>query len=129
MGACGATAENVKRLLPPRQSQGISLVSLDQIFSAFSFGPPFDPPFRFFAKESVDRAPKSCRAVDTEYEFADGSSSPANAIIVGVGVGLDPSLPRSIRVELRFTPRFDDNSARAHLAARDTAADCRDGLP
>jgi hypothetical protein len=28
MGACGATAENVKRLLPPRQSRGISFVSL-----------------------------------------------------------------------------------------------------
>jgi hypothetical protein len=68
-------------------------------------------------------------AADAEYEFADGSSSPANAIIVGVGLGQDPSLPRSIRVALRFTPRSDGNSARAHLAARDTAADCRDGLP
>jgi hypothetical protein len=28
MGACGATAGNVKRLLPPRQSRGISFVSL-----------------------------------------------------------------------------------------------------
>ena len=28
-------------------------------------------------------------AADAEYEFADGSSSPANAIIVGVGVGPD----------------------------------------
>ena len=28
MGACGAPAGNVKRLLPPRQSRGISFVSL-----------------------------------------------------------------------------------------------------
>jgi hypothetical protein len=31
MGACGATAENVKLLLPPRQSRGISHVSLDRM--------------------------------------------------------------------------------------------------
>jgi hypothetical protein len=48
-------------------------------------------------------------AADAEYEFADGSSSPANAIIVGVGVGPDASLPRSIRVALRFTPRRIDH--------------------
>ena len=29
MGAWGATAGNVKRLLPPRQSRGISFVSLE----------------------------------------------------------------------------------------------------
>ena len=34
-------------------------------------------------------------------------------------------MPRSIRAELRFTQRVDGNSARAHLAARDTAADSR----
>ena len=100
---------------------------LDLIFGAFNIGPPFDPPFRFFAEEPVDRT--RAAAADAEYELADGSSSPANAIIIGVGVGPDASLPRSIRVALRFTPRFGGNSARAHLAARDTAADCRDGLP
>ncbi len=31
MGACGATAGNVKPLLPPRQSRGISHVSLEEL--------------------------------------------------------------------------------------------------
>ena len=49
-----------------------------------------------------------------------------HASVVEVRVGPDASLPRSIRVARRFMPRFDGiNSARAHLAARDTAADSR----
>jgi transposase len=33
---------------------------LDRIFGAFGIGPPFDPPFRFFAEEPVDRTRKIC---------------------------------------------------------------------
>jgi Adenylate and Guanylate cyclase catalytic domain len=33
---------------------------LDRIFGVFNIGPPFDPPFRFFAEEPVDRTRKSC---------------------------------------------------------------------
>jgi hypothetical protein len=32
---------------------------LDRIFGVFDIGPPFDPPFRFFAEEPVDRTRKS----------------------------------------------------------------------
>jgi len=35
-------------------------------------------------------------AADAEDEFTDGSSSPANAIIVGVGVGPDASARRTV---------------------------------
>ena len=42
-------------------------------------------------------------AVDVEYEFADGSSSPANATIVGVGVG--PDVAYRARSELRADSR------------------------
>jgi hypothetical protein len=47
-------------------------------------------------------------AADVEYEFADGSSSPANATIVGVGVG--PDVAYRGRFELRA-----DSRAHAHL--------------
>jgi hypothetical protein len=62
----------------------------DRIFGAFNIGPPFDPPFRFLQLQknrlvALERA----AAADAAYEFADGSSSPANAIIVGVGMGPD----------------------------------------
>lgn len=57
---------------------------LDSIFVAFNFGLPFDRHFWFFAEVSVDALERAA-AGDAEYKFADGSSSPANTIIVGVG--------------------------------------------
>jgi Adenylate and Guanylate cyclase catalytic domain len=33
---------------------------LDLVFSAFNMGPPFDPPFGFFAEEPVDRTRMGC---------------------------------------------------------------------
>jgi Adenylate and Guanylate cyclase catalytic domain len=61
---------------------------LDLVFSAFNMGPPFDPPFGFLQRNRLI-ALEWAAAAD---EFTDGSSSPANAIIVGVGVGPDASL-------------------------------------
>jgi hypothetical protein len=69
---------------------------LDRIFGAFNFGPLFDRHSGSLQKNRLIPLEKAA-AADAEYEFADGSSSPANAIIVGVGVGPDASLPRSIR--------------------------------
>jgi hypothetical protein len=59
-------------------------------------GPPFDSPFRFFAEDPLITLGRAA-APDAEYEFADGSSSPANAII-DVGAGPNASLPRSIQL-------------------------------
>jgi hypothetical protein len=100
---------------------------LDLIFVAFNFGLPFDRHFRFFAEVSVDALERAA-AGDAEYKFADGSSSPGNTIIVGVGVGPDASLRRSIRFALRFTPRvpawvtalaFNRHAAPVRLLLRD----------
>jgi len=54
---------------------------------AFDFGPPFDRPFLGSLQKNRLNTRERAAVADAEYEFADGSSPPANAFIVGVGAG------------------------------------------